>query len=68
MQEEVRFNPDTYMVIDRITGEEVPTKMFVKEIEKGQWEKAYTHLLADYIEAPGDHSCRILAYLLKKNL
>jgi len=60
------LNSETYKVIDRITGEEVPTRMFVKQVEKNGWEKAYVGLIADYIEAPGDVSCKVLAHFMRK--
>ena len=62
---EPHINPETYTLIDNISGEPVPLNLFIKEIEKNQWEKAYAHLLADYIEAPGDKSCKVLAYLIR---
>lgn len=59
------INPDTYMLIDRVTGEEVNIKLFIEEVQKDHWEKAYANVLAEYIEAPGEKSSRILAYLIR---
>jgi len=59
------FNPDTYAVIDKITGEEVDVSIFIEEVKSGYWEKAYAKTLADYIKIGGTGSATVLAYLLR---
>jgi len=59
-----RFNPDTYAVIDRITGEEIPIKLFIERVTKDKWEKAYAKTLAEYIGVAGDEAGKVLAYLI----
>ncbi len=60
------FNPDTYMVIDRVTGEEVPVQIFIKDASAGYWEKAYAKTLAEYIGITGSSYNKVLAYLIKE--
>jgi len=60
-----RFNPSTYMVIDRITGDEVDVAMFVQETSRNGWEKAYASAMADYIGIGGDGVAKILAYFIR---
>jgi len=63
---EAYLNPASYMLIDKLTGEEIPLEILIKEVEKKNWEKVYAGVLAEYIEAPGDSSCLVLAYLIKE--
>lgn len=60
-----RFNPATYMVIDRIAGEEVDVKIFVEQASIKGWQKAYAKILAAYINVAGDKSSQLLAYLIE---
>jgi Firmicute plasmid replication protein (RepL) len=60
------FNPETYLVIDRISGEEIPMPVFIEACESGYWEKAYAKTLAEYIGAPGSAPCTILAFLVSE--
>jgi len=60
-----RFNSDTYIVTDKITGEEVPMQLFVERVSKDKWQKAYAKTLADYIGVSGDASGKVLAYLIE---
>lgn len=64
--EEDRFNPETYAVIDRITGEEVPIQIFIEMSGREYWEKTYSKVLADYIGIGGNAACRILAFIIKE--
>lgn len=66
MEEGNYFNPATYMVIDRITGEEVPMDVFIEEASNGYWEKTYAKTLSDYIGVTGDACCKVLAHLVKQ--
>ena len=59
------FNPDTYEIIDKITGEVVPHKMFIQKVNAGYWEKAYASVLSEYIGVTGSNNNKILAYLIK---
>jgi hypothetical protein len=59
------FNPDTYMVIDRITGEEIDITVFVEDARKSGWEKAYAGMLASYINCCGAQSANFLAWMLR---
>jgi len=59
------FNPDTYMVIDRVTGDEVPVQIFIKEASAGYWEKAFAKTLSEYIGVTGASTHKVLAYLVK---
>jgi hypothetical protein len=59
------FNPDTYEIIDKITGEDVNQKMFIQKVKAGYWEKAYASVLSDYIGVTGSNNNKILGYLLK---
>jgi len=58
------FNPATYAVIDRVTGEEVPVDIFIEKTSKGYWQKAYAKTLADYFGLAGSKVTDILAYIL----
>jgi ribosomal protein S25 len=60
-----RFNPATYMVIDRITGEEVPIQIFIEQANCEYWEKAYAKTLAEYIGIVGVGSSNVLAFIIK---
>lgn len=59
------FNPATYMVIDRVTGEEVNTSIFIERVKTGGWQKAYAKTLADYIQCGDGQAVNFLAYVLK---
>jgi len=59
------FSPDTYAVIRRDTGEEVPIDIFIKKAKAGYWEKAYAKTLAEYIGLSGSSTNKLLAYLIK---
>ncbi len=58
------FNPDTYAVIDKVTGEEIDIKIFISRINKDKWEKAYAKTLAEYIGISGSASSKVLAFLI----
>ncbi len=59
------FNPETYMVIDRVTGEEIKTDIFIEQVNKGGWQRAYAQTLSDYIKCGDGKSVEILSYILK---
>ena len=61
---EDRFNPDTYQVVDVVTGEVVDMKIFIEKVSKNGWEKAYAKTLADYINCGGDKSSQLLAWII----
>ena len=58
------FNPDTYEVTDKVTGEVVDIKLFISRVTKDKWEKSYAKTLAEYIGIGGTASCKVLAYLI----
>ena len=59
------FNPATYIVLDKVTGEEVDIKLFIERVNKDKWEKTYAKTLAEYIGIGGTASCKVLAYLIQ---
>lgn len=58
------FNPDTYMVIDKITGEVLDVSIFIESAKKSGWEKAYAEVLASYISCGGSKTTDLLAYII----
>jgi hypothetical protein len=60
------FNPATYMVLDRITGEEVDIAIFVEEASTFGWEKTYSKTLADFIGCAGDQPAKLLGHMIKE--
>ena len=59
------FNPATYEVRDIITGEIIPVQIFIEEVNKDYWEKAFAKTIAEYIGLGGSSACKVLAYLIK---
>jgi len=59
------FNPATYVVVDRVTGEEIDVDIFVEKASKNYWEKAYARTIAEYIGVTGTGQNKVLAYLIK---
>ena len=59
------FDPETYQVIDLLTGEPVDVKIFIEKASQSGWEKAYAKTIAEYIECGGGSSERFLAYLIR---
>ena len=62
-----QFNPATYMVVDRISGEEIDIKIFIEQVGKDKWEKAFAKTVAEYIGAGGNAACRVLAYIIRNH-
>lgn len=62
-----QFNPATYMVVDRVTGEEVDIKIFIEQVGKDKWEKAFAKTVAEYIGAGGNSACYVLAYIIRNH-
>ena len=58
------FNPETYMVIDRITGEEVQVHIFIEKVKENGWEKAWAKTLAEYMNINGTGVQKVLSYFL----
>lgn len=54
-----------YSIIDRNTGEEMPVDIFVEQISKEYWERAYAKVLAEYIGVAGTATNNVLAWLIK---
>jgi len=59
------FNPDTYQVIDIVTGEVVPIKIFIESASSDHWQKAFAKTLAEYIGIQGGAAGKVLAYIIK---
>ena len=66
MKHEDYFNPATYQVIDRITGEEVNVGIFIEQAGVKGWQKAYAKTLSEYIKCGDGKSVDLLAYILEK--
>ncbi len=60
------FNPETYMVIDRVTGEEVRVDIFIEKANSSGWQKAYAKTLSDYIKCGDGKAVDFLAYMIDK--
>jgi len=59
------FNPETYMVIDRVTGEEVNVAMFIEKASTSGWQKAYAKTVSEYIKCGDGKSVDLLAYIIE---
>ncbi len=59
------FNPSTYTVIDKITGEELPVSIFIEKASTSGWQKAYAKTISEYIKCGDGKSVDLLAYILK---
>ena len=66
MKAELYFNPETYMVIDKISGEEVNVGIFIEKASVNGWQKAYAKTLSEYIKCGDGKSVDLLAYILEK--
>ncbi len=60
----IPFTHNRYMIINKVTGEEVPIQTFIKEAGIG--EKAHVKTLAEYIGITGTSYNKVLAYLIKE--
>ncbi len=60
------FNPETYMVVDRITGEELDVSIFIEKVSQSGWQKAYAKTLSEYIKCGDGKSVDLLSYMLEK--
>ena len=58
------FNPSTYMLIDRVTGEEIDVAIFIEGHRKAGWEKVYAKTLSEYMSCGGAKSADILAWII----
>jgi len=59
------FNPETYMIIDRITGEEVNIALFSEKASTAGWQKAYAKTVSEYIKCGDGKSVDLLAYIIE---
>jgi hypothetical protein len=59
------MNDDKYVMINKTTGETLSVDIFIEQIPKGYWERAYAQVLAEYIGAAGTATNRVLAWLIK---
>ena len=60
------FNPATYAVIDRVTGEEIDVAIFLEKASSKYWERAYAKTIAEYIGVGGNGATKVLAYIIKE--
>ena len=60
------FNPETYMVTDRVTGEELNVDIFIEKASKSGWQKAYAKTVSEYIKCGDGKSVILLAYIIEK--
>lgn len=60
------FNPATYMVVDRVSGEEVDVAIFIEKAKVSGWQKAYAKTLSEYIKCGDGQAVKFLAYILDK--
>ncbi|WP_150137957.1 replication/maintenance protein RepL [Candidatus Enterovibrio escicola] len=60
------FNPATYEVRDKITGEILDVSIFIERAKQNGWEKAYAKTLGEYIKCGGGQATEFLAYILEK--
>lgn len=58
------FNPSTYEVTDKVTGDVVDIQLFIERVNKDKWEKAYAKTLAEYIGIGGGAASKVLAHLI----
>ena len=66
MKDKDYFNPSTYMVIDRVSGEEVNVGIFIEKASVNGWQKAYAKTLSEYIKCGDGKSVDLLAYIIEK--
>jgi DNA-binding transcriptional ArsR family regulator len=66
MKEKDYFNPATYEVRCKITGEVLDVNIFVERARATGWQKAYAKTLAEYIKCGGGQATEFLAYMLEK--
>jgi hypothetical protein len=60
------MKPDNqYIFINKTTGETVDVDIFMEQIPKEYWEKAYAKVLAEYIGVAGTATNNVLAWLIK---
>ena len=59
------FDPASYMVIYKPTGEEVDVSILIKDARDTGWERAYAKTLADYMECAGVQSSSLLAWIIR---
>ncbi len=60
------FNPSTYQVIDRVTGEEINVGFFIEKTNKNAWQKAYAKTLSEYIKCGEGKAVNLLSYIIKE--
>ena len=65
MDAEKYFNPATYMVIDRVTGEELNVDIFIEKASTAGWQKAYAKTVSEYIKCGDGKSVDLLAYIIE---
>ena len=65
VKEESYFNPGTYMVIDRVTGEEINVSIFIEKASVNGWQKAFAKTLSEYIKCGDGKSVDLLAHIIE---
>ncbi len=56
---------ERYQIIDMLTGETLPIKVFEKKGTE-RWDKVWARSLADLLDLSGESRTRIIAYLIRK--
>ena len=56
---------DNYVIMNKTTGEMVNVDIFIEQIPKEYWERAYAKVLAEYIGVAGTATNKVLAWLIK---
>ncbi len=56
---------DEYIMVNTRTGEKLSVDIFVEQISKEYWERAYARVLAEYIGVTGTATNKVLAWLIK---
>ena len=56
---------EEYSIINKRTGEILSVDIFIEQIPKQYWERAYAKILAEYIGVAGTATNKVLAWLIK---
>ena len=58
-------NEEDYSIMNNKTGEILSVDIFIEQIPKQYWERAYAKILAEYIGVAGTATNKVLAWLIK---
>ncbi len=59
------FNPDTYEVTDKVTGEILDVKIFIERASESGWQKSYVQSLCEYMGCADGAASKVLTHILK---